>query len=143
MRIMHVNKLIIADLNINYLRNKFEFLVKFISGKVDILMILKTEIDEPFSLGQFNINGFNAPFRIECNSNGGVIMLFLREDIPAKLRASKTHPVEGLYVAVKLRKQKWLITCPYNPNKFMICQHMETLAKNLDMHSSTYENFIF
>ena len=32
-------------------------------------------------------------------------MLFVREDIPAKLIASDTPPVEGLYVEVKLRKQ--------------------------------------
>ena len=25
----------------------------------------------------------------------------------------------------------------------MICQHMEALAKNIDLYSSTYENFIF
>ena len=33
MRIKHVNKLIIAHLNISPLRNKFEFLVEFIRGK--------------------------------------------------------------------------------------------------------------
>ena len=44
---------------------------------------------------------------------------------------------------VKLRKQKWLISCSYNPNKSMICQHMEALAKNMDLYSSTCENFIF
>ena len=70
-------------------------------------------------------------------------MLFVREDIPAKLTASETTPVEGLYEEVKLRKQKWLISCCYNPNKSMICQHMKALAKNMDLHSSTYENFIF
>ena len=53
MRIKHVNKLIIAHLNINSLRNKFEFLVEFIRGKDDILIISETEIDESFSLGQF------------------------------------------------------------------------------------------
>ena len=36
MRIRHV-KLIIPYLNINFLRNKFQFLVKFIRGEVDIL----------------------------------------------------------------------------------------------------------
>ena len=55
--------------------------------------------------------------------------------------AFETHPVEGLYVEVKLRKQKWLISSSYNPNKS--CQHMEALAKNMDLYSSTYENFIF
>ena len=143
MRIKHVNKLIIAHLNINSSRNIFEFLVEFIGSKVDILMISETKIDESFPLGQFKVNGFNAPFRLDRNINGGGIMLFVREDIPAKLIASETPPVEGLYVEVKLRKQKWLISCSYNPNKSMICQHMEALAKNMDLYSSTYENFIF
>ena len=61
--------------------------------------------------------------------------------------ASETFPVEGLYVDVKLRKQKWLISCSYNPNiKSMISQHMEALGKIMDLYSSTYEtyeNYIF
>ena len=42
-------------------------------------------------------------------------MLFVKEDIPAKLIAPETTPVEALYVEVKLRKQKWLISC-HNAN---------------------------
>ena len=34
---INVNKRIFAHLGINSLRNKFEFLVEFIKGKVDIL----------------------------------------------------------------------------------------------------------
>ena len=89
MRINHVNKLVIDHLNINSLRKKFEFLVEFIRGKVDILMISETKIDESFPLGQFNINGFNAPFRLDRNSNGGGIMLFFTGRYTAKLIASK------------------------------------------------------
>ena len=117
MHIKHVNKLIITHLNINSLRNKFEFLVEFIRGKVDILMVSETKIDESFPLGQLKVNGFNAPFRLDRNINGAGITLFVREDIPAKLIASETLPVEVLDVEVKLRKQKWLISCSYNPNK--------------------------
>ena len=76
MRIKHVNKLTIARLNINSLRNKFEFLVEFIKGKFDILMISETKVDKSFPLDQFRINGFNAPFRLDRNINGGGIMLF-------------------------------------------------------------------
>ena len=106
-------------------------------------MISETNTDESFSLGQFKVNGFNAPFRLNGNSDGGGVMLFLREDMLSKLIASETPPVEELYVEVKLRKQKWFISYSYNPNKSMICQHKETLAKNMDLYSSTYENFIF
>ena len=87
-------------------------------------MISETKIDESFPLRQFKINGFNAPFRLDRNSNGGGNMLFVREDIRAKMIASETPPIEGLYVEVKLRKQKWLISCFYNPNKSMIIQHI-------------------
>ena len=41
-------------------------------------------------------------------------MLFVREDIPAKLIASETSPVESLYVDLKPRRQIWLINCSYN-----------------------------
>ena len=77
-------------------------------------MISDIKIDESFPLGQFKINGFNAPLRLDRNYNGGGIMLFVREDIPAKLIASETSPVESLYVDLKLRSQKWLINCSYN-----------------------------
>ena len=70
-------------------------------------------------------------------------MLFVREDIPAKLIASETSPVEGLYLEVKVRNQTWLISSSYNPTKSMICQHVEALAKNMDLYSATYENFVF
>ena len=88
MRIKHVNKLIIAYLNINSLKIKFEFLVEFIRGKVDILMISGTKTDETYPLDQHKINGFNATFRLDPNSYGGGIRLFVREDIRAELTAS-------------------------------------------------------
>ena len=58
MRIKHANKLIIVHLNINSLRNKFEFLFEFIRGKADILIISETKIDENFPLGQFKVLEF-------------------------------------------------------------------------------------
>ena len=45
-----VKKLIFAQLNINSLRNKFDFSVEFIRGKVDILMISEKKIDINFPL---------------------------------------------------------------------------------------------
>ena len=68
-----------------------------------MLMISETKIDEGFPLDEFKINGVNALSRLDRNSNDGGVMLFVREDIPAKLIASETPPVEGLYVALKLR----------------------------------------
>ena len=87
------------------------------------------------------VNSFNTAFRLDGNSNTRVIMLFVQEDAPYKLIVSETPSVQGLYVEVRLRKQRWFMSCSYNPNK-SVSQHVEALAKNMDLYSSTYENFI-
>ena len=51
-----MNKLIFAHLNINSIWNKFEFLAEQIKGKIDILMISETKIDESFPQGNFLID---------------------------------------------------------------------------------------
>ena len=83
LRRKNLKKLIISHLNINSLRKKFEFLVDQIKGKVDLLMVSETKLDESFPQGQFKISGFSRPFRLDRNSNRGGIMLFAGEDIPA------------------------------------------------------------
>ena len=75
MRINHVNKLIITDLNIYSLIYKFESLAEFIRGKVDTLMASETKTDESLPLGQFESNGFNPTFKLNCNSNEEVLCI--------------------------------------------------------------------
>ena len=61
------NKLIIAHLNINSLRKKFEFLISLIKDNLDILMISKWKLDQSLPTNQFMINDFSAPFCLDRN----------------------------------------------------------------------------
>ena len=74
LRLKNVNKLIITHLNINSLRNKFEFLISLIEDNIDVLMISETKLDESFPTSQFMINGLRAPFRLDRNIK--VVVLF-------------------------------------------------------------------
>ena len=47
------NRIIIAHLNINSIRNKFEMLKEVIGNKTDILLISETKLDDTFPLNQF------------------------------------------------------------------------------------------
>ena len=105
-------------------------------------MVSETKLDESFPQGQFKISGFSKLFRHDRNSKGGGIMLFVREDIPAKLIFTEISPIEGFYVEINLRKQKWLICCSYNPNKHNISKHIEALSKSIDLFSSNYDNIL-
>ena len=137
-----MNKLIFAHLNINSTRNKFEELISQVKGTVDVLMIFETKIDDSFPSVNFLIDGFSQPYRIDRNSSGGGIMLYVREDIPSNLIKVESLPIEGFYVELKLRSENWLINCFYNPNRNAIGNHQEALSDFLDFHSSSYNSII-
>ena len=63
------NSLIIAQLNINSLRYKFDSLVEILRSHVDILLISETKIDSSFPTAQFKIEGYTT-YRLDRNSNG-------------------------------------------------------------------------
>ena len=44
-------------------------------------MISETKIDDTFPHRQFLIEGFITPYRLDGASNGGGILLYVREDI--------------------------------------------------------------
>ena len=62
LRKKNIGRLIIGHLNINSVRNKFEELKFLTQGRMDILMISETKLDESFPTNQFLIEGSSAPF---------------------------------------------------------------------------------
>ena len=144
LRLKTSNKVIIGHININSLRNKFELLTEMVRDKVDLLMISETKLDSSFPNAQFYMKFYSKPYRLDRNSKGGGIILYVREDIPSKLISSSctNHGKEYFLVELNLRKQKWLIICNYNPHKTRIKGHLECISKEIDSHSSKYDNFL-
>ena len=48
---------------------------------------------------------------IDRNVNGGGILFYVREDIPAKVLSVETLPTERFYVEIDLRKKIWSVSC--------------------------------
>ena len=84
LKLANVNKLLIAQLNINGLASKFDDLKHLIAGNKGILLIIESKLDNSYPPGQFNINGFSNPFRQDRNEYGGGIMIYVREDVACK-----------------------------------------------------------
>ena len=72
--------------------------MSLIKNNVDILMISETKLDESFPDGQFTVKGYSKPFRLDRNKNGGGIMLYVREDIPARLISVEKSPIEAIFI---------------------------------------------
>ena len=137
-----MNRIVLAHLKINYLRNKLDLLADQIKGNVDVLAISETKLDDSFPAGQFKIPGYASPFRLDRNQNGDGILAFVREDITVKFLSSEEKPIETFFFEPNFYIKKWLVCCSYNANKSNISKHLDTLRKNSDLYSAHYENTI-
>ena len=107
-KISNINRLIIGQLNINSLRNKFDSLRSIIKGNVDILIITESKLDDTFPNTQFLIDGYAPPFRIDRSMNGGGVIIYVREDIPSN--KLKDHP------SPQILKESFSKSTSRNPN---------------------------
>ena len=82
---------------------------------------------------QFLIERYRPPHRLDRNSHGGGILVYVREDILRKLIPMKNCTIEGLSLELNLRSKKWLISCSYNPHRTIISHHLNRIGKNLDL----------
>ena len=144
-KISNANRLVIAHININSLRNKFIDLQFLIKDNIDVLLVTETKLDISFPTSQFIIEGYSTPFRFDRDHRGGGVILYTREDLPCrefKINCDN-NALEGIFLELNLRKTKWLIFGGYNFNKCNIEKYLFTLGKILDNYMSKYEHFLF
>ena len=115
LRIQNLKNVIIGHLNINSLRNKFNGLAELMRGKLDILVLTETKLDYTFPEKQFLVPGYKKPFRLDRNTYGGGVMIYVREDIPCDILSKHNIPtdVEAIFVEINLRKNKLLASTIY------------------------------
>ena len=144
LRIRNPNKIIIGNLNINSLPNKFEQLKDITMQHIDILVLTETKLDDTFPTEQFLVNGFSELYRRDRNRNGGGVMIYIRQDIPSKRLDKQAFPydMEGVFVEVNFRKCKWLLFGTYHPPSQPDIYYFDNLDKAFDIYSSYERRFL-
>ena len=66
-----------------------------IKGNIAVLLVSETKIDDSSPIGNYLVDGFSTPYRLDRNSNNDGLMLFVREDIPSNLVEAVAKPIEG------------------------------------------------
>ena len=98
----NLNRLLLAHINTNSIRNKFNQLVSYIKDNIDVLMISETKTDNSFPAIQFNIEGY-CIYILDRSEYGGGILVYVQEDIPSKLIPMQSSSVEGFFIELNLR----------------------------------------
>ena len=93
-----------AQFNINSIRNKFQFLEKQICVNLDILIMSEIKLDNSFPSSQFLLDEFLKPHRLDRCWNGGGILIYIRDDIPAHL-FSNSNKTESIVAGLVSRKR--------------------------------------
>ena len=103
----HSNKIIMAHININSLRNKFDMFTNSVSEYIDILMISETKLDDTFPHALYHLKDFSNPYRLDRNSHGGGILVYVRDNIPSNLVKldQKFENFEGFFIELELSKK--------------------------------------
>ena len=125
-----MHKIVVGQININSIRNKFDPLMAAVVGNTDILLITETKIDSTFSVNQFYLNDFNVPHSNDSNTNGSDILDYVRVDIRSLIIECENLPssFEGLVIELSFNLKKWLLICSYNPQRNIIKEHMRFLS---------------
>ena len=138
------DRLIFGNLNINSINSKFDQMKFLLQGKVDILVLSETKLDNSFPTNQFLIEGYSKPIRLDRNRNEGGLLVYIREDVPCKKLKSHSfaEDTEGTFIEINLRKCKWLLFAMYHPPSQCDKYFFHYLRRSLDIYSASYDKFV-
>ena len=74
-----------------------------IKGNTDVLMISETKLDDSFPSMQFLTEDYGPPYRLDRNSHGGGILVYVLEDIPCKPIPMKNYN-RRVFSRIKFKK---------------------------------------
>ena len=141
--VKNANRLIIGNLNINSIFNRFNQLKARIESKVDIIAVTETKLDSTFPTSQLYVNGFTRPIRLDGNRNGEGVPIYIRRDIPSKeLENHLPNDIQGMFIKLNLRKTKWLLFGCYQPPSQSDNNFFYHIKNNLDKLSQKYNKYM-
>ena len=73
-------KIVVGQININSIRNKLDPVMAAVAGFIEILFITETKIQSTFCKSQFYLNDQNFPYKNDRHTNGGSILVYVRDD---------------------------------------------------------------
>ena len=104
----NLNEIIVGQLNIDSIRNRFDFPASPGKENIDMHMVLKTKFVKSLPVRQFLMNGYSASFRFEMMMEMGEV-LHIRQDIPPKLLSMNqdiNRDIEGFFIEIDLLNKK-------------------------------------
>ena len=108
---------VFSYLNINPIRNKFDYLCELAAGNVDILCIAETKLYPSFPNSQFLIPSFHKTLRMGVSSWRGGLLVYIQSSLPSKMltKVKLLNNIQTIPLELNLRKDEGLFVSIYKP----------------------------
>ena len=115
-----------------------------VSNNVDILCIAETKLDNSFPEGQFILDGYKKPYRLDVSTSTGGLLTYVKSNLPSRQLTSVPVPcdIQCILIEINLRKQKWLLLSIYRNPSQNLRYFLNGISSLLDYYSTTYENIV-
>ena len=111
-----------------------------LSHCLNFFSILESKIYSFFPRGQFYVQGYLLPYRLDKTLTGSLILLYTRENIPPILIHTK---IQWTFVLLKLKAKVCLLYFSFNSPKYLkFLVFQKKLEAVYNKHSSNYQKFI-
>jgi hypothetical protein len=148
LKLKNPRKIALGHLNINSIRYKFDPFKEMIGQTIDIMTFSETKIDASFPEGNFLIDGYKKPYRLDVSDTKGGLLTFVRDDIPSRPLNSFKIPnnIQITPIEFNFKKQKWLFLPCYRPPSIVDKEKskqdfLNTLGNIID-HYKSYTNLL-
>ena len=143
LKLRNPTNILLGYLNVNSIRYKFSDLQIFVGNTFDVFTIAESKLDESFPSADFKFEGFHfPPFRIDCTSNSGGLLTYVRNDIPVR-QLSKFEIDPALHILpleLRLKSKKLLIFNIYRPDRINVDIFFNTLSEAIFHYEPDYDN---
>ena len=142
-RAKHPKNILFGHLNINSLRNKFEYREEIIKNMFDVFVVSECKLDLSFPDIQFQIANYNM-FRKDRNKNGGGLLFYVNQDLNCKTVNTYNFltDIEILPLELALTKRKWFILGLYKTPSLRSEIFISEVTKALTFSSEKYNNIL-
>ena len=147
-RVNHPKNILIGHYNVNSIRYKFIELEEILNEQyLDIFAIAETRLDDSFG-SQFNKTNYKL-HRLDRNTNGGGIMLYINDSIAHRIITEDVYipnrdvyvKTTGTYAGIEyitilcvIKGRKWYLCYVYRPPKTNVQEFCDLLSAICDMY---------
>ena len=111
---------------------------------MDIFTIAETKLDGSFPTAQFEIKGYDSPFRFDITNKSGGLLVYIKSSIPSRKLSCDDicNSIQAIPFEINLRKEKWLVISIYRPPSQDSVFFLNSLTKIIDVFADKYDNYL-